>query len=359
MTAPRILIVGGYGVVGAQVAALLAGRNPQLEIWIGGRSLEKASNVAKAFPNARGVQIDADAADPLAEFAEMPDVILAVANDDDDHLLLSAARRGIAFIDIARWTERMHGAIARLESVKLTAPVILASGWMAGVAATVAAQLATGMAKIDTITIDILYALKDKAGPNSVAYMDRLNIPFTIYSGGKPRSVMPMTDARTVNFSEGRTLDCYRLDIPEQFTLVRNLGAAGVSSRITYDDVTAIKLMLFLIRSRIWAILSWNIFAKVRHALLYNPGEGAPQETVLEVSGEAHDGKSASHRVTIFDALGQTHMTAAGAVSQVERVLGLSGRVPPPHGVSFPEQLTDHAEAMTAHMEMGVSISSH
>lgn len=357
MTAPAILIVGGYGVVGKQVAALLAERNPQLEIWIGGRALDKAEEVATTLPRARAVQIDMDTADPLEKLEMLPDVIVALANDDHDHLLVAAARRGIALIDITRWTERMRIAIDRLATIPLTAPVILASGWMAGVPATIAAQLAKSMSAIGIINIDILYALKDKAGPNSIAYADRLNIPFSIHSAGQLQTVKPLTEPRSVRFSNDRILDCYRFDTPDQFTLVEHLGASGVSTRLTYDDAVTVNLMRFLLRSGLWSLLSLSIFRKLRHSLLFNPGEGAPHEIILEMVGQTLDKDPVTHRVTIIDPQGQTHMTAAGVVAQAERVLTLHRREAPRSGLSFPEQLTDPPKALTALREMGVTIS--
>lgn len=359
MRVPKILIVGGYGIVGEQVATLLDERNPSLEIWIGGRAVDKAAVVAARLPNARAVHIDLDNSDPLSYFVELPDAIIVLANDDHDYLLVAAARRGIALIDIARWTERMRRAIDVLSSIPLTAPIIMASGWMAGVPATIAAQLATKLSTIDNINIDVLYALNDKAGPNSIAYADQLDTAFSIQSAGQTRIVKPLTEPRLVEFSGKRNFNCYRFDTPDQFTLVTTLNAAGVSSRITYDDVSTVKLMRFLRWSGLLSLLSMEIFKKLRHTLLFHPGEGGTHEIIVEVVGTAPSGQSVTHRVTIIDPLGQTHLTAVGVVAQIERVLTLRGRAPAFPGISFPEQLTDTDEALAVLREMGVLIKCH
>jgi len=357
MKTPRILIVGGYGVVGKQIAGLMAARNPGVELWIGGRSAQAAGAYAASFPGARGIVIDVDSLDPLAGFAELPDVIVAVANDRDDNLLLAAARRGIAYIDVTRWTPRLLKAMERISGVSQTAPVVLASGWMAGIAATVAAHFAAGMCEIQSIDIDILYSIKDKAGPNSVEYADQLNVPFTIWSGGKPQTVNPLTDPHKARFSNGRTLDCYRFDTPDQYTLVKTLGAAGVSSRLTYDDAAAAKFMRLLSTSGIWTLLSLRPFKRLRHAIIYNPGAGAQHEFVVRIVGKDAAGAHLEKHISVIDPQGQTHMTAAGAVAQAERILGLRGRDVPPPGVSFPDQAADCAAGLVALREMGVSIA--
>lgn len=356
MNGPRILIVGGYGVVGRQIAGLIAARNPGVELWIGGRSTQAAGACAALFPGARAIVVDVDSLDPLAGIAELPDVIVAVANDRDDNLLLAAARRGIAYIDITRWTPRLLKAMARLAAVPLKAPVIFASGWMAGVAASVAAHYSAGFGEISSIEIDILYGIKDRAGPNSVEYADQLDKPFTIWSGGQQVVVKPMTDPHAVTFSDGRVRDCYRFDTPDQYTLVQTLGAAGVSSRLTYDDPAAVKFMRLLLVSGLWRLLSLPLFKRLRRGILYNPGEGATHEIALQITGAATDGGRQVAQIAVIDPLGQTHMTAAGAVLQIERTLGLADRALPESGISFPEQAVDHEKGLAALREMGVAI---
>lgn len=356
MNAPRILIVGGYGVVGRQIAGLTAARHPDVELWIGGRSAQAASACAASFPGARGIVVDVDSLDPLAGFAELPNLIVAVANDRDDNLLLAAARREIAYVDITRWTPRLIKAMERLSAVPLKAPVVFASGWMAGVAASVAAHYGKGFGEISSIEIDILYGIKDRAGPNSIEYADQLDKPFTLWSCGQPVKVKPMTDPRAATFSDGQVRNCYRFDTPDQYTLVQTLGAAGVSSRLTYDDQAAVRFMRLLLSTGIWKLLSLPLFKQIRRGILYNPGEGATHEIALQIAGANAEGAQATAQVSIIDPRGQTHMTAAGAVVQVERLLGLGGRALPPPGVSFPEQAADSEKGMDALREMGVTI---
>jgi saccharopine dehydrogenase-like NADP-dependent oxidoreductase len=357
MKAPRILIVGGYGVVGEQIAEIMVSRNPAAELWIGGRSLQSAVDCAARHVGTRGVRIDITDNDPLANLPELPDVVVAVANDRDDNLLLASARRGIAYVDITRWTPRMLKALERLSGIPTIAPVILASGWMAGVAATVAAHHAAEFDKIRSIDIDILYAIKDKAGPNSVEYADQLNVPFTIWSDGKPQTVKPLTDPHKARFSDGRMLDCYRFDTPDQYTLVKTLGAAGVSSRLAYDDAAAAKFMRLLSSSGIWALLSLRPFKRLRRAIIYNPGEGAQHEFVVRIAGIDAAGAPLEKHISVIDPQGQTHITAAGAVAQVERILGLRGRAMLSPGISFPDQAADCAAGLAALREMGVSVA--
>lgn len=353
-----VLIAGGYGIVGAQVAELLASRNPELEIIIGGRSEAAAAAAAERIDGARGARVDIDEVDPLAKFAKLPDAIIAVANDGHDRLLRAAVTRGIAYVDITRWTERMQASILRLAPMRPTAPVLFSSGWMAGVTATVAAADARNFGQVSSIDIDILYALKDKAGPNSLDYVDRLLIPFPVTIDGNVEMKKSMSEPRAVRFSGDRLFNTYRFDTPEQYTLVHAIGAASVSSRLSYDNASAINSMRFLINSGAWKLLSLSIFDKLRRSMLYNPGEGDAHEVVIETHGTDPAGRPIRTRSTILDPLGQTHMTAVGAVTGLERVLGLRKRQRAPIGVSLPEHCADLDATLRAFAEMGVEIHS-
>lgn len=355
---PRsVLVVGGYGVVGLQIAELLSARNPDLELIIAGRSEAAASEAARRFPNARALRVDVDQADPLAALPSIPDAVLAVANDSQDRLLHAAAKMGIAYVDITRWTERMHASVLRLAPARLTAPVVLSSGWMAGVVATVAAADAETFGRVDSIDIDILYALKDKAGPNSLEYADRLAIPFPVQIDGEAQMKKALSDPREVTFSGGRSFQTYRFDTPDQYTLVQSTGAASVSTRLSYDDASVVGSMRFMLNSGIWKILSLSMFDGIRKSMLYNPGEGDAHEVIVETVGIDKQGKRTGVRSSIIDVLGQTHMTAAGATAQVERVLALKGRTIAPSAISFPDQTPDLIRALESLREMGVSIT--
>lgn len=345
---PLLLVVGGYGVVGAQICTLLAARNPALRLLVAGRDAAKAAAAAAALPLAEGCAIDIGDPDPLAALPERPDAILVAVNDRADRLLLSAARRGIAIVDIARWQARIDDAHRQLAGMALTAPLILSSGWMAGAAAIVAAagrQDATPAAHID---IDIYYAAKDKAGPDSVAGFIDIHRPFTIHEAGVPRTVRGLSHPKAMRFSDGRRVKTRLFSCPDQASLVDSGVARGVAVRMAFDDAVTTGALALLARSGLWSLLP----AATRRSLLYNPGPGAAHEFVVDVV-EQDGGR---RRTRVRDPLGQTHLTAASAASQVERVLGLNARAPVPPGIGYPEQAADLAADIAALGTMGVEI---
>lgn len=358
----NVLIIGGYGVVGRQIAALLAQRHPRLRLTLAGRSLHHAQAAASQIPGAQGACIDIRSAQPLAGLHEKPDVVVAAANDDDDRLLAAAAASGTPLIDITRWTERMQTGAARLMALpgqaSVASPIVFASSWMAGVAATLAREAASHLARVEHIDIDILYALQDKSGPDSVAYMDRLAQPFRIMQGGQAAWASPLSDPRDVAFANGPTARTARFDAPDQFTLPTLTGAHSVATRIAFDDPLSSWALRMAVRSGLWRLLSGPAFSKLRHAVLHNPGTGAPHRIEISARGQDAARRPAHAALSIHAPQGQTHLTAVGALIQIERVLGLNGHAPAPAGLQVAEAWTDPALARRTLQEAGVQVTA-
>jgi hypothetical protein len=349
-----VLVVGGYGVVGSQVAADIRKRHPELPLVIAGRSAGQAAAAAEALGGgASGVVVDVSRSHPLGGLR--PRAVVSVVNDRTDQLLLDATRAGVPVLDIARWTARVRSAASRLEREALTAPVLLSSGWMAGIASTLAAGTAQGLAAVESIDISVLYSLKDKAGPDSAEYMDRLATPFVVTVGGGKERIRPFTDARRVDFPGGRPAKVYRFDTPDQLTLPVTTGARSVAARIAFDDAFTTSLLVALVQSGLWRLISGARFTALRRRLLYNPGPGAGHDVVIDVVGADGAGRRVARRVTVSDLLGQTHLTAAATVVQLERLLGLDG-APPPTGVVYPDSAPQVDSALATLRDLGVTV---
>jgi saccharopine dehydrogenase-like NADP-dependent oxidoreductase len=353
---PTVLLVGGYGLVGTEIAKLLRARHPDLRLLLAGRSPDSGSALAAELGHAATVRVDADDADPLAPLlaaggAGRPDVVVTVVNDAGDRVLLSAARRGIPVVDITRWTARVHRALVALAAVNLQAPVVLASGWMGGFAAIVAAAAAARLAKVERIFIDILYAMADRSGPDSIAYMDRLAIPFEPLCDGREHTVWPLTDGRSARFAGGVAATTWRLDTPEQSSLPSATGAGTVETRIAFDSAPATHALVAMQRLGILALLQRPRFTKLRRAILHASGPGATTRFSVEASG----GGATVHS-EIADAKGQAHLTAVGALISIERALGVGGAEPLERRVYFPEHFTEPALGVATAISLGVEV---
>jgi saccharopine dehydrogenase-like NADP-dependent oxidoreductase len=348
-----VLVVGGYGVVGSQVAALVRRRHPDLRLVVAGRSAEKAARAAAGIGGATGAVVDVSRPHPLGDLR--PLAVVSVVNDPGDHLLADAVSAGVPLLDVARWTDRVRGAAALLATRTPAAPVLLSSGWMAGIASTVAAGLAQQLSAVEEIDISVLYSLKDKAGPDSAEYMDRLATPFEVTIDGGTERVRPLGDSRRIVFPGGREAKVYRFDTPDQFTLPATTGARTVAARIAFDDAFTTSLLALLVRSGLWKLISGQRFTSLRRKLLYKPGPGACHEVVIDVVGSDDAGARVARRATISDPLGQTHLTAAATVIQLERLLGLDG-ASAPTGLVYPDTAPQLA-AVDALRDVGVTVA--
>lgn len=349
-----VLIAGGYGVVGAQAARILRDRHPELPLLLGGRTPERAAELAAEIGRADAFPLDVVAAvDPLQALPAPPAAILSVVNDLDDRLLAAAIHHGVPIVDITRWTALVHRALARCAASPPRAPVLLASGWMAGVVPLAVAWGSRGLGELDRVDIAIRYAMADRSGPDSFEYMDRLAERFETTVDGVQQRVNGLSDPRTARFADGQRSRVYRFDTPEQLTLPASLGARSVATRIGFDSASATRGLAALRRAGILGVLSHPRLTAVRRALLHQPGAGGDAQVRIDLAGEA-----VTRTVLLSDPLGQSHMTAAGAAIAIERVLGLDGRPPEPAGARFPEQHPEPDVAIAALRACGVQVRS-
>ncbi|MBH5319041.1 saccharopine dehydrogenase NADP-binding domain-containing protein [Paenibacillus sp. GSMTC-2017] len=358
MNKKTVLIVGGYGAVGKQIAQLLLERHPDLNIVLGGRSPEKAEPFASDRIQT-GV-VDNNAEDPLQYISGNVSLVINSVNDLHDRLLLSAVRRKIPFIDVTRWTELFQQSIAKLNATEIHAPVVLSSGWMAGTASLFASLFSDSLKNV-SVNIHALYSLKDKAGPDSAAYMDRMTIPFYITEQKGRRLVFPMSEPAHVKFPNGYATRSYRLDTPDHVTLLKAGNIESASFRISFDSKASTSALVGLVRSGIWKMISGDRFRSFRRKLLYNPGTGSTHHVLIHLMGRDHEGSLIERRVGISDPLGQTHLTALGAAVQAEKILRTPEGEQLAPGIYYPEDLPDKQmnkhDIITFFKQYGVLIS--
>ncbi|MCY1043211.1 saccharopine dehydrogenase [Corallococcus sp. bb12-1] len=347
----RVVLVGGYGVVGAQLAGLLRERHPDLPLLIAGRREEPARELAARLGGAEGVALEVRTPGALAALGGRPRAVLSLVNDPDDVLLMAASGDGVPVLDITRWTSRMMATVLRLSGAPPRAPVLLGSAWMAGLVPRLVALAAGRVGRLERVEVAIRFALADQAGPDSLEYMDRLGLSFEVTEDGRERQVQPLTDGRRVTFSDGRATRVFRLDTPEQATLPRVLGARSVATRLGFDSGSATWTLVVLQRLGILRLLQHPRWTALRRTLLTGSNTGGEAAWVADVEGER------GHvRIEVVDPKGQAHLTAVGALLGAERLLGLDGAPPPPAGVWFPEHEPRPEQTLATLRACGVEV---
>jgi hypothetical protein len=182
--------------------------------------------------------------------------VVTATNDPQNYILLDTIRNDVPYIDVTRWTARLKEAIIRIAGEKITQPVIFSSSWMAGTAALLTKQVSEQFSNIETIDLDVLFSLKDKAGPNSIEFVDQLGTAYDVFDGGNLRSGKPMTEPKYVNFNSGFSAHTYRFDTPDQLTLPMSSSVNSVSARISYDDKHTVGFLSFMVRSALWRLIN-------------------------------------------------------------------------------------------------------
>jgi hypothetical protein len=340
-----VLVVGGYGTVGAELAAMAA---PTWPLLLAGRSPQRGAALAESL----GAEVRRwDLADPEGFSASVRAVVSAV-NDPDDRVLRAALAGGVPYVDITRWTTRLQRAATVAAMARPTAPILLSSGWMGGVTNLVAAALAAELGGVDRVEVAIRWDLADQAGADSVEFMDRLGLDYEVVQEGRRRLVMPLSDTRRVRI--GDTMTCVaRIDTPEQFTLPLALGATTAATRIGFSSTATTSALLAVKRTGLFRWGRGERFTALRRALLYSPGQGGTAQVRIDVT---HGDQSAA--VTVGDPRGQAHLTAVGALAGLHRVLGADG-APAPQGVVFPEMTPRPAQVPGFLQQMGATLLRH
>ncbi len=346
-----LLIVGGYGLVGAQAARLFRARHPDLPLVLGGRHPERARALADAI-GASTVAIDVASGEPLAALPERPAAVLAAVSDPDEHLLVDALRRSIPIADINR---AGHAGILDVAVCvgreRPQAPVLLSGSWLAGLSALLAAAVVRELGHTERLDITVLASSDDRVGPDSWGFSERLAWPYYAMRDGTRRHPShPLTAVRRVRCADGRERPAALVGSLEQTTLPLTLGVATVETRMALQRPAELYGLIGLKRSGALRALARPALHGVRARLLQRPGGGDFAGITVTAQGR---GRSVS--IDVLDPRGQGHLSALGAARAAELVLGL-GAARLPAGISFPEQFAEPAADLELVRRAGVVV---
>ena len=318
MSNSSVLIVGGYGVVGSEIARLLRRLYPDLELIIAGRTADKAEHLAKELGNARGIALDINKP-PINLPADIqPDVILSAVTDQQHGLLELALSKELGYADFAKSGQMLMDAINITLQGNPAKGIAFISNWMAGVPSILAKEIATEFDTVEDVDLDILYYGDDRGGPDTGGAVEEFAAPFLGRRNGTWKTVKPMRDARTVTFPSGLTRKVQLLNIPDVTSLAFATKATNVHVRLGLDSAMDTFLSSLIVRSGIWHLLP----RATKEAILFNPGEGAVHELIVTVRGKLN-GQDSEKKVALLAPQGQVQLTAIGASHAVERILGL------------------------------------
>jgi len=314
----NILIIGGNGLVGKTIARILKSRNPQLNIFIGGRKGGRTENDLKI-----------DVTDP-ATFKVITEknihLIILSVNDKIDHILQFAINNHVDYLDITKPTPDLVKAYGIAERRDINSRIVFSSGWMGGIVPGLTNILSTD--DIQEVKLFVYYSVKDLAGESSAHFMaENVAVPFHDYKNDKPDAIRHFLDTEPFDFSFGiGKRKAYNFDVPDLYILNRVERVPNVSVKMTYNS----KFITWLLGSfqllRIFNILS----LKERRMIFGSSGNG--DQSVFEIVVKDKSGRK---KLSLQSTKGQAELTALSAVLHTEELL----RNPHENKVYFSHQL--------------------
>ncbi|MFJ4986564.1 hypothetical protein ACIP9H_22505 [Streptomyces sp. NPDC088732] len=321
----RVLVVGGYGVVGQWVVRLLRTAWGDLDVVIGGRRPEAGAALAEEY-GARLAHIDTvDAEAGLAALGPV-DLVVAAVQDPDDALLRASLRAGSAHIGIVRKVDKL-GPTAIIAADLAQRAAVVMGHWQAGAATFAALTTAREFQRVERVELAGLFDPADSAGQMSADDSGTFFARALVRSDGRWRHLAEGEGVRTVDRGDPPPFAAQPMGVLDVPAVAAATGAAHVRFDIGTGD-------------------SLGTLA----------GLPASHEIYADLWGLDRQGLPLARRTVVSDPRGQAHLTAAGAVIGVERVLGLDGGTPPPAGLVTAEGLIDAGRAVDRLRQFGVTV---
>ncbi|AEI41897.1 hypothetical protein [Paenibacillus mucilaginosus] len=326
----RVLIAGGYGVIGSSIARHLRKINKDIEIVLGGRNPEQGEALARQLGGARAAYLDVHDIERTLSGLGGVDLIVAALQDPADTLLHAAYAHHIAHIGITK----LAGDVAPLTFAALqsppTRPIVLLGHSDGGVNMLVAQRASKDFRSIASIAVASVYDPLDPIGPMNASDFENnevLSDRALLRRGGKWEWVNADSHVRQVHIADDRIVDGYPvslLDVP---------SLAGITNA---SDVR------------------WDYVQSESNGT--RAGGRASHEVYIDMEGVLHSGEEVKRRIVVSDSNGQAHLTGLGVLVSIERILGLDGKPPAEGAVYLPETLVSTDAAIERFTDFGVRI---
>jgi hypothetical protein len=309
-----VLMLGGYGSLGARTTRTLRQLHPDLPIVIVGRDTAKATSLAREIGNATHAQIDLSRADLGLPETTTYSVVVTALRDLSLNTLRFAQARGIPYMAVSDGVFEMGPLVARFVHQPLAAPIVMIGHGMGGVPTLAALYFARDFEQIESIELGLVFDPDDPLGPASLVDMERIN---------KVGPAPLMLEAGQWRWITGST------------ATRRFIGVGGGEVQ---GQVVGLMDVLSLSSSSAHTIrvdVAESTTASTRR------GEPPSHEVIIEIVGERKDAVTGRFRYELIDGQGYAALSARGMAVVIEHLLGLTSTPVPRPGLYLPEMLVD------------------
>ncbi|WP_066193442.1 saccharopine dehydrogenase family protein [Gracilibacillus timonensis] len=252
-----VMIIGGYGKVGGNIAKQLI-QSTDLQILIAGRCLAKACTFSqqlgeRAFP----VEVDIENEANYESLLQANLVIMCI-DQTNTSVVQYCLKHGIHYIDIT-------ASFAFLEQIELLKPlvqqstVILSVGFAPGLSNLLAKQLKESMKIVDKLDITILLGLGEQHGDGAVQWLlEQMNQSYRIKKNGSTQTVQNFSGKKTTYFNRLGTRSSYLFNFSDQHTLQRQMPYSEVNTYLTFDIEWVNRLLAGLHYLNITSLLRYS-----------------------------------------------------------------------------------------------------
>ncbi len=232
-----ILVVGGYGVVGHRLSALLASRLFG-RVVIGGRREQRAIEAAQIIGRGtRGRRVELDDASSIDAGISSASLVVNAVSDRSRRLLRAAIARGVAYVDLCPALASLHDHdTLHASALASGARVVLGAGLSPGISSAMACAAVQQVTSPHTLDVHVLLSLADDFGPDSMAFVRQECVAsFQRTEGGARRDSRAFGERCEAAFPGIGRRAAYLFPFSDTFSMPQALGLSTVRTWLSIE----------------------------------------------------------------------------------------------------------------------------